>query len=297
MGILPISIVGQDSRGLITRFGKYNRFANVGLNFVIPIIEDTRHVNVTEQMVDIGSQEVITKDSLNATIDAQVYFKIKSDDKSVFNSQYNVFNVGVQIVQLAKTSLRNIIGCMKLDEANSSRNKINAELLKILVTETKNWGIEIVRTEIKEISPPEEVQIVMNNVVIAEKQKTAALDLATAAETEADGRKRAAIKNAEGIKQKMILEAEGNANAAIKIAEGQAKAIQLVNEAANQYFVGNAQDLKKLEVAQTVLGQNTKIIVSEGTNLINVLSDATGVPLKIFPMTEDTQPKKKKDDY
>jgi regulator of protease activity HflC (stomatin/prohibitin superfamily) len=320
MNIFPFAIIGQDSRGLITQLGKYNRFADVGLNLLIPIIENVVYVNITEQMVDVGAQEIITKDSLNATIDAQIYFKIRPDANSIFNSQYNVFNCSAQIVALAKTSLRNIIGGMNLDEANSSRNKINDDMRKILVKETGNWGIEIVRAELKEVTPPEGVQEIMNKVVIAQKQKIAAIDFATATETEADGQKRAAIKTAEGerqstilnaqaSKEQMILEAQGNAEAQVKIAEGAASAIKLVNEAANKYFVGNAKDLKKLEVAQNVLGSNTKIIVSEGTNLINVLSDATGVPLLPINMPkpksitepvmpqEPTKKSKKKADY
>ncbi len=156
-------------------------------------------------------QEIITNDNLNARVDAQVYFKVKEDEESVKSSQYNVNNYQVQIVNLARTTLRNIIGTLTLKSANSERNRINDELLSTLSEETKNWGMEIVRTELKEIDPPKDVQETMNKVVKAENEKIAALDFATAVERQADGEKRAEIKKAEGVKQARILEAEGEA--------------------------------------------------------------------------------------
>ena len=227
-------------------------------------------VNVTEQMTDAQPQEIITNDNLNARVDAQVYYKVKADEESVKNSQYNVNNYRNQIVSLARTTLRNIIGTMTLKSANSERDRINKDLLQVLSEETKSWGMEIVRTELKEIDPPKDVQDTMNKVVKAENEKIAALDFANALEREADGRKRAEIKKAEGIRQAKILEAEG-----------EARYIQLVNEAADKYFVGNAQILKKLETLEKSLKENTKVIVPGDSDLINVVGDMAGVlPLK-----------------
>ena len=200
-----IRIVRPTHRGLVERLGKYNRFANPGLNWIIPIIDNMYLVNVTEQMVDAQPQEIITFDNLNAVVDAQVYFKIKDDELSVKNSQYNVNSVNVQIVNLARTTLRNIIGTLTLKSANNERGRINNDLLKVLTQETHNWGIEMVRAELKQIDPPKDVQETMNKVVKAENEKIAALDFATATETEADGKRRAEIKKAEGIKQAKIL--------------------------------------------------------------------------------------------
>ena len=123
-----IRTVRPTSRGLVERFGKYNRFANPGIIFLIPFIEHLVRINVTENMIDAGLQEIITSDSLNAQVDAQVYFKVRSDEESVKASQYNVYNYMVQIVALARTTLRNIIGTMSLKEANSERGKINSSL-------------------------------------------------------------------------------------------------------------------------------------------------------------------------
>lgn len=269
--LIGIRIVRPTHRGLIERLGKYVRFANPGFHWIFPGIERMFQVNTTEQMVDAQPQEIITNDNLNARVDAQVYFKVKGDEESVKNSQYNVNAYQWQIVNLARTTLRNIIGTLTLKSANSERGKINAELHKTLCDETQSWGIEIVRTELKEIDPPKDVQETMNKVVKAENEKIAAVDFATARETAADGEKRAKIKEAEGVKQAKIL-----------AAEGEAEAIRLVNEAADKYFIGNAQMLRKLEAMETSLTKNSKIVIPTGTELVNIINDMAGVtPLPI----------------
>lgn len=166
-----IRIVRPTQRGLIERLGKYRKLASPGFHWIIPIIDRLFMVNVTEQMVDAEPQEIITNDNLNATVDAQVYFRVKSDEESVKGSIYNVNNYRLQIVNLARTTLRNIIGTLTLKSANSERGKINSELYKTLHIETQTWGIEIVRTELKQIDPPRDVQETMNKVVKAEKRK------------------------------------------------------------------------------------------------------------------------------
>jgi regulator of protease activity HflC (stomatin/prohibitin superfamily) len=268
--LIGIRIVRPTHRALIERLGKYNRFGNPGFNWIIPVIEHIYLVNITEQMVDAEPQEIITFDNLNAKVDAQVYFKVTPSEESVKSSIYNVFNYQYQIVNLARTTLRNIIGTLTLKSANSERGKINDELHKTLMNETAHWGIEIVRTELKEIDPPKDVQETMNKVVKAENEKISAVDYATATETVADGQKRAEIKKAEGIKQARILQAEG-----------EAEAIRLVNEAAEKYFVGNAQVLRKLEAVEKSLQGNAKIVVPGNTELVNVIGEMAGVlPLK-----------------
>ena len=241
-----IRIVRPTHRMLVETLGKYSRTGQPGFQWIIPIIQRVVYVNITETMVDAEPQEIITNDNLNARVDAQVYFKVRTNEESVKASQYNVNDYRLQIVNLARTTLRNIIGTMKLKEANSERDRINQELLKTLVVETKSWGIDIVRTELKEIDPPKDVQDTMNKVVKAENEKIAAIDTATALETEADGKRRAAIKVAEGQRQAEILKAEGKA-----------KAFELINKA----FVGNAQLDKRLDVTQASLEQNSKIVL------------------------------------
>lgn len=267
---IGIRIVRPTSRGLIERLGKYHKFAEPGFHWIIPFIDRMFEVNVTEQMVDAEPQEIITNDNLNARVDAQVYFRVLDAEENVKNSVYNVNNYRWQIVNLARTTLRNIIGTMTLKSANSERGKINAELHRTLSEETSSWGIVIVRTELKEIDPPKDVQETMNKVVKAENEKIAAVDYATAAETTADGVKRAKIKEAEGYKQAKILHAEG-----------EAEAIKLVNEAADKYFIGNAQLLRKLETVENSLRDNAKVVIPTGSELVNVIGEMAGV----LPMT------------
>jgi regulator of protease activity HflC (stomatin/prohibitin superfamily) len=233
---------------------------------VFPVIKKLYLVNITEQMVNAEPQVIITNDNLNATVDAQVYFRVKPDEESVKASTYNANNYKYQVVNLARTTLRNIIGTMSLRSANSERGRINNDLHQTLENETKKWGLEITRTELKEIDPPKDVQETMNKVVKAENEKIAAIDFATAAETTADGVKRAEIKKAEGIRQAKILEAEG-----------EAQAIKLVNEAANAYFIGNAQMLRKLQAVENSLKNNAKVVLPTNSELINVIGEMSGV--------------------
>ncbi len=264
--LLGIRIVRPTHRGLIERLGRYHRFSAPGFHWIIPVVDRMYQVNTTEQMVDAEPRVIITNDNLNVTVDAQVYFKINQDEQNVKNSQYNVDDVRHQMVSLARTTLRNIIGTLSLKSANSERNKINRELYDTLMSETKSWGVEIIRAELKQIEPPKDVQSTMNQVVKAENEKIAAIDFATAKETEADGQKRATIKHAEGVRTSRILHAEG-----------EAEAIRLVNESANEYFVGNAQLLKRLETLSNALEENTTIVVPSNSDLVNVIGDLAGV--------------------
>jgi regulator of protease activity HflC (stomatin/prohibitin superfamily) len=264
--LIGIRIVRPTHRGLIETLGKYTGYAQPGFHWVFVFIQKLYRVDIREQLVNAEPQVIITNDNLNATVDAQVYLKVKADEENVKNSTYNVTNYRFQVVNLARTTLRNIIGTLTLKSANSERGRINTDLDQTLRVETKDWGIEILRTELKEIDPPQDVQETMNKVVKAQNEMVAAIDFATAAETNADGIKRAEIKKAEGIRQAKILEAEG-----------EAQAIKLVNEAAEQYFVGNAQLLRKLQATETALKNNAKIVLPSDKDLVNVIGEMSGV--------------------
>jgi regulator of protease activity HflC (stomatin/prohibitin superfamily) len=251
-----IRIVRPVNRGVIERLGKYNRFLKVGFNWVIPIVEKARYRNITERMTNIASQEIITKDNLNAKVELVVYHKVKNDEDSVKKSYYEVEDYKTQIIMLAQTTARNVIGNMKFTEVNSQRSMLNKLLAETIDKEIENWGLKVVRVELKDITPPQSVQETMNNIIQAQNAKDAAIDFATAVETKADGARRAAIKEADGIKQANVLKAEG-----------EAQAIQLVNEAAEKYFVGNAQKLRQLEMLEKALKDNTKVVITkEGIN-------------------------------
>lgn len=266
-----IRIIRPTERGLVETLGSYSYFANPGFNWVIPIFQRMILVNITEDMIESGEKQMITNDNLNITVDAVIFFKIKATEEGVKAAMYNTSDCHAQIIALAKTSLRNIIGTMTLKSANSERSRINQQLLEMLIKETANWGIDIVRAELKEIDPPKDVQETMNKIVKAENERIAALDFATAKETQADGDKRAAIKSAEGRKQAQILEAEADAQAARTIAAGRADAIKIENEAATKYFTGNAVLLRKIEAVERSFGKNTKIFMPQNMPMVNVL--------------------------
>jgi len=239
-----IRIVRPTHRLLVETLGKWSKTNEQGFTFIIPIIQQGIYVNITEQMVDVEPQMVITKDKLNAEVDAVVYYKIKDVMKAI----YNVDNHKSQLTSLARTTLRAVVGKMTLTDANENRDEINSQVEMILDKETDSYGVEVLRVEIQRIEPPKDVQNAMNEVVKAEQKKIAANDTATALETEADGQRRASIKKAEGNRQATILEAEGKA-----------KAFDLIEKS----FKGNAKELKRLEVTENSLKNNSKIILTE----------------------------------
>ncbi len=270
-----IRIIRPIEKGLIERLGKYNRTAEQGFHWIIPVIDHMTKVNITERMVDVQPQTVITKDKLNAVVDAVVYYQIQDTKKSV----YNVENHQIQLTALTRTTLRSVIGKMSLTEANENRNEINSKVEGILTKETRSYGVSILRVEIQKIEPPKDVQMAMNNVIKAEQEKIAAKDFANATETKADGDRRAEIKKAEGIKQALILKAEGEANAIVKVADAKSKEIKVVNEAINKYFKKDAQIYKKLETTAESLKAGTKFVIDSKSSVSNVVSDISGVPI------------------
>jgi len=277
--LMGIRIVRPVERGVVERFGKYQRTVDAGIHVIIPFVDNMIMVNTTERMIDVGSQNVITKDKLNAVVDAVIYYRINN----VENSLYQVNDVRSQLTTLAQTTLRAVIGQMTLTEANENRGVINTRIEEILDKETANYGVDVLRVELQRIEPPQDVQEAMNKVVKAEQEKIAAQDLATAQETKADGERRALIKVAEAKKQSEILEAEGRAQAIERLAEAEASRVRIVNEALQKYFKNEAQTYKALETFRDAFESGTKYVIDSKTNLVNVMSDMTGaniVPLK-----------------
>lgn len=277
-----IRIINQTERGALETLGKYSRFVTPGFNWIIPIIQSIRRIDVTERMSDIEPQEIITEDNLNAMVDLVVFYRVRDDEGSVKKAFYEVGDVESQIQMLARTTARNTIGGMQFKEVNSKRAELNKTLAETLTTETEKWGVDIVRVELKEITPPKAVQETMNQVIVAENAKRSAIDFATAEETKADGARRAAIKEAEGKKQASILEAEG-----------QATAFDLINKS----FVENAQILRRLEVTENSLKNNSKIILTQdgiSPNLIIGEIPTTKPAEYIFSTTDMERVVKKK---
>jgi len=208
----------------------------------------------------VEPQAVITKDNVGVTVDAVVYYYV-TDAKSV---KYEVANFFIAVSKLAQTNLRNLVGDMTLDETLASRERINSSLRSTLDEATDKWGVKVTRVEVKEIQPPKDITESMSKQMKAEREKRATI-------LEAEAYRQKKILEAEGDKQNAILVAEGARQSLILKAEGEAKAIENVSTAANTYFIGNAQLLKQLEVTQASLQNNTKLVVSDQSKLINVL--------------------------
>lgn len=258
-----IRIIRPTHRAAVETLGKFTAFKKSGITYVLPFVQKLYDVNITDQLVDVQRQEVITKDNLNCKVDAQVYYKVGENEDDLKKALYKVNDYERQIVQLARTTLRNVIGDNVFKVVNSERGKLNVEVFKTMEGETKDWGIQLVRVELKEIEPPADVQDTMNMVIKADNDKQSAINFANAVETKADGQRRATIKEAEGIKKHDILKAEGQAQAIKTVAEAKAKEIELVNVSAEKYFKGNAQILEKLQVTRDALQKNSKYILSQ----------------------------------
>ena len=205
-----LKIVRQYEKGLIERFGRYDRTADPGLRLIIPFIERIVRVDMREQVVDVPPQEVITKDNVVVTVDAVVYY-LATDPVKL---KYNVANFIVAATKLAQTNLRNVVGDMQLDEALTSRDRINMTLRQILDDATDVWGTRVVRVEIQRIEPPPDVTDAMHRQMKAERERRAVV-------TEAEGDKRSAILKAEGTKEARILEADGQAEAIKRVADAE----------------------------------------------------------------------------
>jgi len=258
-----IRIITPTQRALVERLGGYKKTIQPGFHWVIPIIDRVVRINITERMMDVEPQDIITKDNLNAEVDLMVYYQVRSDEENLKRARYAVDDFKEQIVSLAQTTARNVIGDMAFKDVNGKRNDLNKQLAGVLDKESDAWGVKVVRVELKEIRPPKDVQESMNRVIKAENLKDAATDEATAKETEADGERRASIKRAEGQKQANILKAEG-----------QAKAFDLIEKS----FKGRAELLKRLEVTQASLKDNAKIVLTEKGISPSIIMDA--IPTK-----------------
>lgn len=256
-----IVTIRQAQKGIVERFGRYKETLDPGLRFLVPFVDKLRaRVDLRETVLDVAPQAVITKDNVGVTVDAVVYYFV-TDAKAV---RYEVADFYTAISKLAQTNLRNLVGDMSLDETLASRERINSSLRTTLDEATDKWGVKVTRVEVKEILPPKDITDAMSKQMKAEREKRATI-------LDAEAYKQKQILNAEGDKQNAILIAEGARQAAILRAEGEAKAIENVSMAANQYFVGNAQLLKQLDVTQASLQNNTKLVISDQSRLINVL--------------------------
>lgn len=252
--------VRQYERGLIIRLGKFHGMAPSGLTFIMPFIDDIVCVDMREQVISVPPQKLITKDNVTVEVDAVVYYKVVDPAKS----QFEVQDFAYACTTLAQTNLRNLIGDRTLDETLVARDMINTNLREVLDEATNGWGVKVTRVEVQKIDPPRDITDAMSRQMKAERDKRAAI-------LDAEGVKQSQILQAEGTKQSEILKAEGDAQARITRANAEAEAIKLVSNAAETFFKERAETMRKLEVLNNTLAQNTKYIVPSNSSLINVL--------------------------
>lgn len=250
--LLPIFVVRPYERGIRETFGKYSKFIKPGLGFQIPIVQIIRVRDVREHTMDIAPQSVITKDNVEINVDGVMWVRPNPDEESIKRTFYSIDDWKRAIIQLAMTNLRQEFGDLTLDESLIAREKIAENLQRVLNTFAVEWGLIVSKVEIMLIDPPDDIKHAMHKQKTAEQERRAMRLLATG-EFEA----------AEQQKKAMIQRAEGEREATIKVAEGKAEAIRLVNESAQKYFKGNAQSLKQMEMTETALKDNTKIVITE----------------------------------
>lgn len=239
-------------RGIQETLGKYNGFVMPGLGFQIPLVHITRVRDVREHTMDIHPQAVITKDNVEIMVDGIMWVRPTIDEEAIKRTFYNIDDWQRAIVQLAMTNLRQEFGDLTLDESLVARETIATNLQRVLNTYAVEWGLTVSKVEIRLIDPPDDIKKAMHKQKTAEQERRSMRLLATGEFEAAEQQKLAIIQRAEGERE-----------AVIQVAQGKAEAIRLVNEAAEKYFVGNAQELKKLEMIENSLRENSKIVITE----------------------------------
>jgi regulator of protease activity HflC (stomatin/prohibitin superfamily) len=253
-------IVNQYEKGIVMRLGKFHGMVSSGLAIIMPLTDSIIRVDMREQVISVPPQKLITKDNVTVEVDAVVYYKVVDPVKS----QFEVQDFGYACTTLAQTNLRNLIGDRTLDETLVARDMINTNLRHVLDEATNGWGVKVTRVEVQKIDPPRDITEAMSRQMKAERDKRAAV-------LEAEGFKQSQILQAEGVKQSEILKAEGDAQARVTLANAEAEAIRLVSTAAETFFKDRAEVMRRLEVLNNTLAQNTKYIVPSNSGLLNVL--------------------------
>ena len=250
-----IRVIKQSKVGIIMRLGKFQKVAETGVHFLIPFLDKMAYViDLRETGIDFPPQPVITKDNVTMQIDTVVYYKVTDPVRYVFE----IANPIAAIENLTATTLRNIIGELDLDETLTSRDIINVKMRTILDEATDKWGIKVNRVELKNIMPPQDIQVAMEKQMRAERERREAI-------LQAEGNKSAAILQAEGEKQSAILTAEAKKEAMVRVAEGEKESAILVAE-------GEAEAIRQTAIAkaqgEAEMIKRTQMATAEGLKLV-----------------------------
>ena len=257
--VRAVRIVPQAQSGIVERLGRYSRTLDPGLHFLLPFVDKLRKplVDMREQVVTFQPQPVITQDNVTISIDTVFYFTITDP----FRSTYEVANLLLAVEQLTITTLRNVIGSLSLEEALTSRDKINSDLRIVLDDATGPWGIRVNRIELKSIDPPGTIQEAMEKQMRAERDKRAAI-------LQAEGAKQSAILRAEGEREAAVLSAEGEKEAKVLRAQGEAEATRATFQA-----IHDGRPTPELLTYQ-YLQALPKVADGQGMTLMMIPSDA-----------------------
>ncbi|MBK17954.1 MAG: paraslipin [Rhodospirillaceae bacterium] len=289
--ILAVKTVTQGFEFTVERFGKYTRTLTPGLHIIVPMIDRIgMKMNMMEQVLDVPSQEIITRDNAMVKVDGVLFFQVLDAVKA----SYEVRRLELSILNLTMTNLRTVMGSMDLDELLSQRDKINAQLMNVVDDATSPWGVKITRIEIKDISPPQELVDAMGRQMKAEREKRATV-------LEAEGDRQAEILRAEGNKQSAILEAEGRREAAFRDAEArereaeaEGKATTMVSEAiaggnvqAVNYFVAQKY-IDALESIGSARNQKVVLMPLEASSVIGAVAGIAEIARDSFGGSGET---------
>ncbi len=277
LALLTFKTVEQGSQYTVERFGRYTRTLYPGINFIMPLVDYIAHkVNMKEQVLDVPSQEVITKDNAMVRVDGVVFYQILSAAEAM----YQVDDLTDAILNLSMTNVRTVMGSMDLDELLSKRDDINHRLLRVMDEATNPWGVKVLRVEIKDIAPPKELVEAMAKQMKAEREKRASI-------LEAQGDREAEILRAEGEKQAAILEAEGQKEAAFRAAEArereaeaEAKSTMMLSQAiargnihAVNYFLGQ----RYIEALEKIASADNQKLIMMPLEAASVIGSVAGI--------------------